>query len=180
MHPDAKRILFTANEIEARVKELGQTITKDYVGVDKLLVVGILKGAVIFMADLVRQLELPVELDFMALSSYGSSAHSSGVVQIIKDLSHSIAGAHVLVVEDIVDTGLTLQYLRDNLITRKPASVKICTLLDKPARRKVPVQVDYNGFVVEDEFLVGYGLDYSGQYRNEKDILVLKPEIYTS
>lgn len=178
MHPDAKKILVAEKEINSRVTELGDLISRDYQDKDKLLVVGILKGAVIFMADLVRKLRIPVELDFMAVSSYGKASESSGVVRILKDLEHNIQGKHVLIVEDIVDTGLTLKYLKENLETRGPASLRICTLLDKPARRKVKVEVNYNGFVIEDEFVVGYGLDYNGRYRNEKDIFILKPEVY--
>lgn len=177
MHPDAQRVLISEKEIASRIKELGGQISRDY-GDNKLLVVGILKGAVIFMADLVRQLTVPVELDFMAVSSYGKASKSSGVVRILKDLEHNIEGSHVLIVEDIVDTGLTLKYLKENLETRGPASLKICTLLDKPSRRKVEVKVDYNGFTIPDEFVVGYGLDYREKYRNEKDILILKQEVY--
>lgn len=178
MHPDAERVLITAEEISRRVKELGEEISRDYAG-REILVVGVLKGAAIFMADLVRCLTVPVQLDFMAVSSYGASTESSGVVRILKDLEENIEGLDVLLVEDIVDTGLTLNYLRENLLTRNPASLKICTLLDKPSRRKVQVKVDYNGFVIPDEFVVGYGLDYNGRYRNLRDILVLKREVYS-
>jgi len=179
MYRDAERVLLTEDQILARVRQLGEEISRDYAG-KELLVVGILKGAVIFMADLVRCLTVPARLDFMAVSSYGASSKSSGVVRILKDLEQNISGLHVLVVEDIVDTGLTLNYLRENLCTRDPASLKICTLLDKPDRRQVAVQVDYNGFVIPDEFVVGYGLDYDGRYRNLRDILVLKREIYAA
>lgn len=179
MHPDAREILITEQQITSRVAELGRQISRDYAG-REILVVGILKGAVLFLADLVRHIDVPVCLDFMAVSSYGATTASSGVVQIIKDLEQNIEGRHVLIVEDIVDTGLTLKYLRDNLATRRPASLRICTLLDKPGRRKVPVQVDYNGFVIPDEFVVGYGLDYAERYRNLREILVLKTEVYRS
>jgi len=178
LHGDMERVLITEEEIARRVRELGEEISRDYAG-KELLVVGILKGAVIFMADLVRCLTIPVRLDFMAVSSYGASSESSGVVRILKDLEQNIEGLDVLIVEDIVDTGLTLNYLRENLLTRGPASLKICTLLDKPSRRKVDVQVDYNGFVIPDEFVVGYGLDYDGRYRHLRDILVLKREVYS-
>ncbi|OAT80356.1 hypoxanthine phosphoribosyltransferase [Desulfotomaculum copahuensis] len=178
MHQDAERVLLTEEQVLARVRRLGEEISRDYAG-KELLVVGILKGAVIFMADLVRCLTIPARLDFMALSSYGVSSRSSGVVRILKDLEQDITGLDVLVVEDIVDTGLTLNYLRENLCTRDPASLKVCTLLDKPERRKVAVAVDYNGFTIPDEFVVGYGLDYNGRYRNLRDILVLKREVYT-
>lgn len=177
MRSDAEKILLTEEEIQARVAELGQAISRDYENKD-LLMVGILKGAMIFMADLVRSVTIPVEFDFMAVSSYGSSSRSSGVVRILKDLEQNIKGRHVLLVEDIVDTGLTLKYLLDNLQTRDPASIKACTLLDKPDRRKVKVNVEYNGFTIPDEFVVGYGLDYNEKYRNLKDILVLSPDIY--
>ncbi|KJS15886.1 MAG: hypoxanthine phosphoribosyltransferase [Peptococcaceae bacterium BRH_c4b] len=180
MHPEAKKILVREEDINSRVKELGDLISRDYRDTDGLLVVGILKGAVIFMADLVRQLTIPVKLDFMAVSSYGKASESSGVVRILKDLEHNIQGKHLLIVEDIVDTGLTLKYLKENLETRGPASLKICTLLDKPARRKVNVEVNYNGFIIGDEFVVGYGLDYNERYRNEKSIFILKPEVYAS
>lgn len=178
MHPDAQKILVSEKEIASRVKELAGLISRDYDG-KKLLVVGILKGAVIFLADLVRNLTVPVELDFMAVSSYGKASESSGVVRILKDLEHSLEGKDVLIVEDIVDTGLTLKYLKENLETRGPASLKICTLLDKPERRKVNVEVDYNGFTIPDEFVVGYGLDYQERYRNEKEIFILKQEVYS-
>ncbi|MTI85978.1 MAG: hypoxanthine phosphoribosyltransferase [Firmicutes bacterium] len=177
MRSDAEKILLTEEEITAKVLQLGQTISTDYAN-KELLMVGILKGAMIFMADLVRSVTIPVEFDFMAVSSYGSSSQSSGVVRILKDLEQSIEGRHVLLVEDIVDTGLTLKYLLENLQTREPASLKTCTLLDKPERRQAEVTVNYNGFTIPDEFVVGYGLDYNEKYRNLKDILVLRPEIY--
>lgn len=177
MRSDAEKILLTEDEIKDKVTELGQVIARDYQD-KELLMVGILKGAMIFMADLVRSVTIPVQFDFMAVSSYGSSSKSSGVVRILKDLEQSIEGRHVLLVEDIVDTGLTLKYLLDNLLTRDPASLRTCTLLDKPERRKVNVKVDYNGFSIPDEFVVGYGLDYNEKYRNLKDILVLSPDVY--
>lgn len=177
MHPDILKISITEEEIQKRVQELGQQITQDYAG-KSVLVIGILKGAMIFMADLVRNIKVPTYLDFMAVSSYGSSTQSSGAVRILKDLDKSIEGKHILIVEDIVDTGLTLNYLLDNLRSRGPASIKICTLLSKPERRKAAVDVDYNGFFIPDEFVVGYGLDYDERYRNLPYIAVLKPEIY--
>ncbi len=177
MRSDAEKILLTEEEITAKVLQLGQTISTDYAN-KELLMVGILKGAMIFMADLVRSVNIPVEFDFMAVSSYGSANKSSGVVRILKDLEQSIEGRHVLLVEDIVDTGLTLKYLLENLQTREPASLRTCTLLDKPERRQAEVTVNYNGFTIPDEFVVGYGLDYNEKYRNLKDILVLRPEIY--
>ncbi|MDA8233412.1 MAG: hypoxanthine phosphoribosyltransferase [Clostridia bacterium] len=177
MHPDGERILLSEADISAKVKEIGEQISRDYEG-KELLVIGILKGALIFMGDLVRQINVPVSLDFMAVSSYGTSTESSGAVRILKDLEKSIEGQHVLIVEDIIDTGLTLKYLLENLQARKPASVKVCTLLDKPERRKTQVVADYNGFSIPDEFVVGYGLDYAERYRNIPYIMVLRREVY--
>lgn len=177
MLKDVDRILITSEEIGARVRELGQQITNDYAGQD-ILMIGVLRGAVIFMSDLARAIKRPIDIDFMAISSYGLSTNSSGVVRIIKDLDEVVQGRHILIVEDIIDSGLTLNYLVENLKSRKPASVRICTLLSKPDRRKVDVQVDYNGFIIPDYFVVGYGLDYAGKYRNLPFIGVLKPEIY--
>ncbi|HOV79012.1 MAG TPA: hypoxanthine phosphoribosyltransferase [Bacillota bacterium] len=177
MHPDGERILFSGEEIQRRVAELGGQISADYAG-KELLVVGILKGAMIFLADLVRHITVPTYFDFVAVSSYGASTQSSGVVRILKDIDRSIEGRHVLIVEDIVDTGLTLNYLVENFKSRGPAGVKVCTLLDKPSRRVVPVDIDYNGFVIPDEFVVGYGLDYNERYRNFPYIMVLSPRVY--
>jgi len=177
VHSDLREIMITEEQISDKVKELAERISSDYQG-NSILMIGILKGAVIFLSDLVRNMTIPVYIDFMAVSSYGKASESSGVVQILKDLDQSIEGRHVLVVEDIVDTGLTLKYLLENLSTRKPSSLKICTLLDKPTRRKSDVVPDYNGFAIPDEFVVGYGLDYAEKYRNLREICVLKPEIY--
>lgn len=177
LHPDADRVLLGESEIKNRVAELGAAISRDYAG-QELIVVGILKGAMIFMADLVRALDISARLDFMVVSSYGTTSKSSGVVRILKDLEQSVEGRHLIIVEDIVDSGLTLNYLAANLKSRGPASLKICTLLDKPERRQVKVQLDYNGFVIPDEFVVGYGLDYNEKYRNLREIIVLKREVY--
>ncbi|MDD4237355.1 MAG: hypoxanthine phosphoribosyltransferase [Desulfotomaculaceae bacterium] len=177
MHPDCERILLTEEEIHLKVKELAAQISRDYSD-RELLVVGILKGSVIFLADLVRNITVPTRFDFMAVSSYGASSKSSGVVRILKDLNQGIEGRHILIVEDIVDTGLTLSYLVDNLKTRGPVSIKVCTLLDKPSRRMVDVAVHYNGFQIEDHFVVGYGLDYNERYRNLPCIMVLSPNVY--
>lgn len=174
---DLAQILITEEQLHERVAALGKQITADYAG-KEILMVGVLRGAVLFMADLARAIKLPVALDFMAVSSYGMSTSSSGIVRILKDLDEDIKGKHVLVVEDIIDSGLTLKYLLENLRSRQPASIKICTLLSKPERRKVEVEIDYNGFTVPDAFLVGYGLDYAEKYRNLPLIGVLKPEIY--
>ncbi|MBM7854244.1 hypoxanthine phosphoribosyltransferase [Desulfohalotomaculum tongense] len=177
MHPDVQKVLLTEEEIRDRVKQLGQQISRDYQG-KKVLVVGILKGAMIFLADLVRNISIPTYFDFMAVSSYGSSTQSSGAVRILKDLDRSIEGKHVLIVEDIVDTGLTLKYLVENLNSRGPESLKICTLLDKPERRTVDINAHYKGFTIPNEFVVGYGLDFNERYRNLPYVAVLKPEIY--
>lgn len=173
------KILLSREEIQKRVAELGEEITRDYTG-KKLLVLGILKGAVPFMADLIREIKVPLSYDFMAVSSYGASTHSSGVVRIMKDLDRSVEDVHILIVEDIIDTGLTLKYLKENLVGRNPLSVKVATLLDKPDRRKVEVVPDYNGFTIPDEFVVGYGLDFNEEHRNLPYIGVLKPEAYSS
>ncbi|MGE5372084.1 MAG: hypoxanthine phosphoribosyltransferase [Solirubrobacterales bacterium] len=172
---DDVEVLFTETEIRAKVQELGRRITADYQG-EELLVVGILKGAFVFMADLVRCIGLPVTMDFMDLSSYGASDHSSGEVRILKDLEQPIEGRHVLIVEDIIDTGVTLKYILEILQRRQPKSLKICTFLDKPSRRKSDVVSDYNGFSIPDHFVVGYGLDYAEKYRNLAGVYKLKPE----
>ncbi|MDR7866770.1 MAG: hypoxanthine phosphoribosyltransferase [Sporomusaceae bacterium] len=176
---DIKEVLVSTEALAARIKELGEAISADYAGKD-ILMVGVLRGAVIFMADLARAISRPVTIDFMAVSSYGASTSSSGVVKIVKDLDEDVAGRHLLIVEDIIDSGLTLKYLFENLKSRKPASVKICTLLSKPSRRKVDVPVDYNGFTIPDDFVVGYGLDFAEKYRNLPYVGVLKPEAYGS
>jgi len=178
MHPDVKEIMLSELEIKSKIKDLGDKISCDYEKCESITVVGILKGAMIFMSDLVRVISVPVFFDFMAVSSYGSSTESSGAVRILKDLDKNVEGKHVLIVEDIVDTGLTLNYLINNLHNRNVASLKICTLLDKPSRRKVDVRIDYNGFEIPDEFVVGYGLDFNEHYRNLPYIAVLKPEVY--
>lgn len=165
MNDKIAKVLITQDQIQDRLKELGKAISGDYEG-EEILVVGILKGSVVFLADLIRRISIPVQIDFMAVSSYGKSTHSSGVVRILKDLDTYIEGRHVLIVEDIIDTGLTLSYLVENLLSRKPASLKICTFLDKPERRKTLITPDYNGYQIPDEFVVGYGLDYNEKYRN--------------
>ncbi len=177
MHADLSKILLTEEQIAKRVAELGEEITEDYKGKFPLLLC-ILKGAMPFTSDLMRAIKGPVQVDFMAISSYGAGTKSSGVVRILKDLDHSIEGQDVLVVEDIIDSGLTLHYLLDNLRSRRPASLKVVTLLDKPGRRQVDVKTDYNGFDIPDEFVVGYGLDFNERYRNLPYIRVLKPEVY--
>ena len=170
-------VLIDEKEIRKRVEELGKEISADYSGKD-LVVIGILKGAVVFLSDLVRCIDrdVGVTLDFMAVSSYGDSTNTSGIVRIIKDLDCSIRGKHVLIVEDIVDTGLTLSYLVKMMLEREPESVRVCALLDKVDRRKVEVAVQYTGFVIPDYFVVGYGLDYSGRWRNLPSVHVVVPE----
>ena len=177
MLQDIERILLSEEQLQQRVRELGEEISKEYAG-KEILMIGVLRGAVMFMADLARAIAVPVMIDFMAVSSYGTSTSSSGIVRILKDLDEEVAGKHVLIVEDIIDSGLTLSYLVDNIKSRQPASVRICTLLNKPERRKVDLEVNYNGFVVPDEFVVGYGLDYAEKYRNLPFIGILKPAIY--
>ena len=168
------KILLSEAEIRNRVQELARAINADYSG-EELLVVGILKGAFIFMADLVRELTIPIAVDFMDISSYGASTQSSGEVRILKDLETPIEGKNVMVVEDIVDTGLTLSYIAELLRTRNPKSLRICALLDKPSRRKIDITADYRGFTIPDYFVVGYGLDYNEKYRNYRDICILEP-----
>jgi len=178
MNNDILKILISQDEIKEKVKELGQLITKDYKDKD-LMVIGILKGCVVFLSDLIREINLPLTMDFMVVSSYGSSTKSSGVVRIVKDLEKDIAGKDILIIEDIVDTGLTLSYLVEYLKSRNASSVKICTLLEKPDRRKAEVDLEYVGFHIPDEFVVGYGLDYAELYRNLPFVCVLKPEVYS-
>ena len=166
LHDDAiGEILVQADELQHRVRELGKQISEDYAGKD-LLLIGVLKGAVFFLADLMRQLDIPCEVDFMAVASYGSSTDSSGVVRILKDLDAPLEGRDVLIVEDIVDSGLTLQYLMRTLQARGPASLEVCALLTKPERRKVETPARYVGFEIPDKFAIGYGLDYAERYRN--------------
>lgn len=172
-----ERVLISEDELKKKITELGEQITEDYRG-KELLLIGIVKGAVPFLADLIRQIKIPLTYDIMAVSSYGTSTSSSGVVRILKDLDTSIEERHVLIVEDIVDTGLTLNYLKETLVGRHPLSLRIVTLLDKQERRKVEIQPDYNGFVIPDEFVVGYGLDFNQNFRNLPYIGILKPEIY--
>lgn len=177
VHEDVARVLFTDEEIQARVKEMGAQITADYQG-QSLLVVSVLRGAAIFMADLVRAIDLPVEMDYMAVSSYGNGAKSSGVVQILKDTTSSLEGRHVIIAEDILDSGLTLEFLIENFELRNPASVEVATLLRKDVKPQADVNCRYIGFECPNEFIVGYGLDYAERYRNLPYIGVLKPEIY--
>jgi hypoxanthine phosphoribosyltransferase len=177
MIDDIEKVLISEEEIHQKVVEIGAKISKDYEG-KNLMMVSILKGSVVFMADLMRAITIPCEIDFMSVSSYGSGVKTSGVVKIIKDLDQNLEGKDLLLVEDILDSGKTLQYISTILEARNPSSIRICTLLDKPERREVPVTADYSCFPVPNEFVVGYGLDYAQKYRNLPYIGVLKPEVY--
>jgi hypoxanthine phosphoribosyltransferase len=178
---DIERVVVSAADVHAKIAELAKQIEDDYAesaADDALLLVGVLKGAFVFMADFARALQRPVEVEFMAVSSYGSATNSSGVVRILKDLDRDITGRHVLVVEDIIDSGLTLSWLLRNLASRNPASVRVVALLRKPDAVKVPVEVSYLGFDIPNEFVVGYGLDYAERYRDLPFVGVLKPSVY--
>jgi len=177
MEQDIEQILFSAEAIQERVVALGQTIAVDFQGKNPLLI-GVLKGSFVFMADLVRALDMPCQLEFMGVSSYGNKSETTGAVKITRDLECDIEGRHVIVIEDILDSGLTLNYLMGYLQNRRPASVEICTLLDKPERRRVDVHPRYKGFTIPDAFVVGYGLDFAETYRNLPYIGVLKPSVY--
>ena len=177
IHPDVAHTILSTERIQGRVAELGDEISRDY-GDEPILLIAVLRGAALFVADLARSISSPVELDFMAVSSYGSSTKSSGVVRILKDLDEGIEGRHVLVIEDILDTGLTLKYLLKNLASRSPKSLEVCTLLSKEGKQRVPISCKYVGFSIPDEFVVGYGLDYAERYRNLPYIGVLKPAVY--
>jgi hypoxanthine phosphoribosyltransferase len=174
---DIESILISREQIDAKLRELGEQITADYQG-QNLLLVGVLKGAFVLMADLSRHIRLPLEFDFMAVSSYGSATKTSGVVRILKDLDHEIEGRNVLLVEDIVDSGLTLAYLLKNLRTRRPATLEVCALLQKTGMQRVPLEMKYRGFEIPPEFVVGYGLDYDERFRNLPYVALLKPTAY--
>ncbi|REE56394.1 hypoxanthine phosphoribosyltransferase [Paenibacillus taihuensis] len=174
---DIQEVLYDANQIQQKVQELGDTLSREFEGRNPL-VICVLKGAFIFMADLVKTITIPLEMDFMAVSSYGASTKTSGVVKIIKDLDTSVQGRDVIIVEDIIDSGLTLSYLIDVLERRNSKSITLVTLFDKPSGRKVELEADHKGFVLPDAFVVGYGLDYAEKYRNLPIIGILKPEVY--
>lgn len=184
IHDDIESILYTEEQIAARVNELGAQIAADYADAiergEEVVLVGLLKGSVMFMADLSRAVKIPVRMDYMAVSSYGNGVKSSGMVRVLKDLSDDIAGCHVLIVEDIIDSGLTLKYIQKNLLSRGPRSVEIVSLLRKDISDQADIACRYLGFVCPDEFLVGYGLDYAERYRNLAEVCVLKPEVYAS
>lgn len=175
---DVAEILIGEVDIQRRILELAEEISKDYQDVEEVLLICVLKGAFVFLADLSRALRRPHQIDFMGISSYGSGTKTSGAVRIVLDLKQDISGRHILIVEDIIDSGRTLEYICRNLMARSPASLRICTLLNKPARREVDVPVDYLGFEIPDEFVVGYGLDFDEIYRNLPYIAVLKPKIF--
>ncbi len=178
MHQDVEQILYTEEDLRRRIRELGAQIAADFAGRTPMLV-SVLRGSYIFMADLTRAIDLDLTVDFMAVSSYGAGTVSSGQVEIKKDLSDSIEDRDLIIVEDILDSGNTLYYLMDVLRARKPASIRICTLMDKPERRVKPITADYVGFTIPDAFIVGYGLDYAEKYRNLPYVGVLKPSVYT-
>lgn len=178
MDDDVLRVLLSEEQIKEKVKELGEQISKDYADSKGLMLVTVLKGAVVFLADIMREISVPHEIDFMVVSSYGAGVKSSGVVKIVKDLDVPLEGKDILIIEDILDSGLTLSYIKELLESRGPRSIKIATLLDKPDRRKVNLTAEYIGYAVPDEFVIGYGLDYDERYRNLPYIGILKPEVY--
>lgn len=179
MNDDIEKVVFTEEQLKAKVAELGRKITEDYKDAkEEIYCVGILKGAVVFYTDLVRQIDLPVHFDFMIASSYGNGTSTSGTVKILKDLDYDIEGKHLIVIEDIIDSGTTMNYLMKYFKERKPKSVKLCSLLSKPSRRTADIHIDYCGFEIPDEFIVGYGLDYAEVYRNLPYIGVLKSGVY--
>jgi len=177
IHEDVEEVLLTGEQLQGRIRELGREVAADYADRDPVLV-SVLKGSIIFLADLIREMEIPLSLDLMEVSSYGASTESSGQVRILKDLSKPIEGRHVIVVEDIIDTGLTLNYLLKYLGDKNPASIRIVCLLDKPARRLAEIPIDYRGFTIPDRFVIGYGLDFDERYRNLPYIGVLRPSVY--
>lgn len=178
MHQDIDRILISEEELKAKISELGQQLSKEYAGKNPLFL-GVLKGCVVFFSDMIRAVEIPCNIDFMVVSSYGSGTSTSGTINMLKDVSVDIKGRDVVILEDIIDTGLTLKAVYRHLLDMEPASLKICTLLDKPDRRKTVISAEYTGFTIPNEFVVGYGLDYNEFYRNLPYIGILKPEVYS-
>jgi hypoxanthine phosphoribosyltransferase len=174
---EIEKILVTKEDIAKTVKKLGSEISKDYKDTE-LILIGVLKGAFVFLADLMREISIPTEMDLISVSSYADDTESSGIVRIIKDVDINISNRHVLIVEDIVDTGLTLKHLTELFKTRGPKSVKICTIFDKPSRRRVNIEIDYKGIEIPNEYVIGYGLDYMGKFRNLPDLCILNPNIY--
>lgn len=177
LYDDSEKVLLSKQEIAKRVKELGKQLSNEYKDKNPIIIC-ILKGSCVFFADLIREMDIPLEIEFLAISSYGNSTNSSGEVKVTKDTDKSLENRHVILIEDIIDTGLTLTYLKNMLQRRKPASLKICTLLDKPERREADIDADYTGFKIPNKFVIGYGLDFSQKYRNMPDICILKPEVY--
>ncbi|NMB33173.1 MAG: hypoxanthine phosphoribosyltransferase [Clostridium sp.] len=177
MTGEIDEVLVDRECLKTSAKALGKRISQDYKG-EELVLIGVLKGGIVFFADLIRQITIPIDMDFISVSSYGSSTRSSGVVRIIKDIDIDITNKHVLIVEDLVDTGLTLHYLKNLFKARGPKRVSVCAALDKPSRRKVEIGIEYKGITIPDKFVVGYGLDYGGKYRNLADVCVLKPWVY--
>ena len=177
MQKDIEGVLVSREVVKEKTIELGRQISRDYEG-KELVLVGVLKGGFIFLADLMREITIPVDMDLISVSSYGTATKSSGVVRIIKDIDINVTDKHVLIVEDLVDTGLTLKHLKELFNTRSPLSVRICTAFDKPSRRLVEIAIEYEGIIIPDEFVVGYGLDYMGKYRNLPDVCTLKPSVY--
>ena len=178
IYENVEKILISKEDLNKRIKEIGAQITKDFAG-EEIIVIGVLKGSVLFMTDLIREIDLPMDIDFMVVSSYGNDTESSGNVKIIKDINIDVANKNIIIVEDIIDTGYTMQNLKELFKVRDCKAFKICTLLDKKERRQVEINADYVGFSVPNEFVVGYGLDFNGKYRNLEDIVVLKSEICT-
>lgn len=179
LYKDIQTVLVTEEQLKSKVEALGKEITEHYNG-EEVIVIGVLKGCTVFMSDLIRCIDLPLQIDFMVASSYGNDTKTSGNVKIIKDINVDVHNKNVIIVEDIIDTGLTMKNLKEIFEVRQCKSIKICTLLDKKERRKVEVSADYVGFDIPDEFVVGYGLDYAGKYRNIPEICVLKPEVYAN
>lgn len=178
MNADVSEVLVTKEQIREKVQQIGRAISQDYEGKD-LALIGVLKGGCVFLSDLIREISININLDFIAVSSYGQSTTTSGVVRLIKDVDIDVKDKHVLLVEDIIDTGLTLKYLKELFMAREPKSVKVCSILDKPSRRKVEIKGDYVGFEIPNEFVIGYGLDYMEKYRNLPEICVLNPSVYS-
>ena len=178
LYNDAESVLISKEQIAQKVKELAKTLTEEYKDKNPLLIC-ILKGSFIFFADLIREMNIPVEIEFMAISSYGTASTSSGEVKVVKDTDKSLENRHVIIIEDIIDTGLTLSYLKNMLARRAPASIKICALLDKPDRREIEIEADYLGFKIPNHFVIGYGLDYAQKYRNMPDVCILKKNVYS-
>lgn len=179
MNENFGTVLISKEQLQGKIREIGEKISRDYEG-EELVLIGVLKGGFVFLADLMREISNPLELDFISVSSYGASTKTSGVVRMIKDVDIDVKDKNILIVEDIVDTGLTLKYIKELFEARGPKSVRVCTALDKPSRRRVELVPEYCGFEIPDEFVVGYGLDYNNKYRNIPDVYVLHPSVYSN